>query len=127
MIEVVQLAQEVVNLVGPVLIAAKSMAGKAEEEAAKEFGKTVFGWLRDRFTGKPAEKVLDEARAEPGEQQLRYLRRAIEDMADDDPEFRSELEKLLKSGRESIQVARIDGDSGQIVQNSGDGNRITLK
>ena len=35
MIEVGQLAQEVANLVGPVLIAAKLMAGKAEEEAAR--------------------------------------------------------------------------------------------
>jgi hypothetical protein len=127
MIEVGQLAQEVVNLVGPVLIAAKSLAGKAEEEAAKELGKTVFGWLRDRFKGKPAEKVLDQAQAEPGDQQLRYLRRAIEDTADDSPEFHRELEKLLESGRASIQVARIAGDNGKIVQNSGDRNRITLK
>jgi hypothetical protein len=105
MVDVGQLAAETVRILSLALPAAKLMAGKAEEGFAGEAGKKLLAWLTERMTAPVAKETLARAMAEPEKpRNITALQGEIEGMAEEDPDFRSELEKRVQEAGGSLKI-----------------------
>jgi hypothetical protein len=121
------LAQQAVMHLRPVLLL---LAGKAAEGAASESGKQLLSWLRERFTGKPAEAILDEAAAHPDDDlRLQSLELQIQLLLRENDGYRQQLETLLAAALQSStthQAATAIGGS-KIAQVAGTGNKTSVR
>lgn len=120
-IDPVQLAQQAIQA----LQAHWGVVGAALADGAlKEAGKSVFVWLKERFTSKAAAGALEEAEADPeNTRKSKALALQIEDAIETDPEFRERLVALLPT----TQSATVTGNDNVTVQNTGSGNQFSIR
>ena len=130
MTDVMLLATETVKALMFALPAAKLMAGKAEEGFATEAGKSLLAWLTEKMTTPVAKETLARALQNPEKQRnLSALEGEIAGLAEDEPEFRRELEERLRAGGISLdsrsQTATATGDGNSQIQISGSHNSVS--
>jgi hypothetical protein len=103
------------------------MDSQAEEGFAGEAGEKLLAWLTERMTAPAAKETLARAIAEPEKpRHITALQGEIEGMAEEDAEFRRELEKLVEEagGSFGTQNATTIGDGNQTIQVMWSHNKI---
>jgi hypothetical protein len=135
--EIADLAQQAMNVIGPLLplaaSAASVVATKATEGFLSEPGAKLFDWLTDKFKGTPAAAKLDRAVAAPQNNvRLAALQGEIEEFAEKDREFLQQLAEILKevAGKNPqstvTQTATQTGDNSKITQVAGKNNQVHI-
>jgi hypothetical protein len=115
----------VVAALGPYLAWLKEPAGKVLEAAEKKMGEKALDFLAAHLKGKPEAEKLHAAVDNPDAKNIRHLKTALEDMAEEDEGFRKHLENLVKDSVVSMSIHQA-GDGNKAVQTHGTGNQIII-
>jgi hypothetical protein len=123
MSDIASLAQQAMNVVGPLLPLAGAAAGHLADGFLSEPGAKLYDWLVAKFKGTPGEVTLNRAVAEPeNKRRIEALRLEIEDVAEKDSEFLEQLAGMLKKmnlGVNATQTANVTGDNNKTAQAAG--------
>ena len=98
--------------------------------ALREIGKNLYTQLKEKFEGKAAAAVLEEAAAEPeNKSALEALAHQLKARIEKDPAFAEELREMLppESMERFRQDMKVEGDNNIGVQASGSGNKIVIR
>ena len=114
----VEMAKQAVALLGPYLV---WMAGKAAEGTAEKAGQQLFEWLKSRFSAGTSKAVLDDAVAEPNEDNLEGLAIQIRKLLRADEQAPGELAELFKAAsvKTGDVTANVHGKGNVVVQSVG--------
>jgi hypothetical protein len=135
--EIADLAQQAMNIIGPLLplaaTAGSVVATKAAEGFLSEPGAKLFSWLTDKFKGSPAAAKLDRAVAEPENKvRLAALQGEIEELAEKDMDFLHQLAEILEElatknpGSVVTQSSTQTGDNNKSSHVAGGNNQIVI-
>jgi hypothetical protein len=124
MIDIVALAHQTVNVIGPLLpVIAQHAGNQAADGFLRQPGVKLFDWIASKFKGTAAAAALERAVSDPESQlYIADLRVEIQKLAEQDSEFRERLAHLL----EEIASGVGDVDTNQTITQTGDYNKGAL-
>ena len=131
--EILQLAQQTIDLLTPLLPLAGAAVGHIADGFLSEPGAKLFDWLTSKFRDKHAAATLEQAIEDPQNTwRLEALKLAIAEHADKDPEFRKQLSELVQEAQLNTSVkahqhATAQGDGNKIAQVAGTNNKIDIR
>jgi hypothetical protein len=124
--DIAQLAQTAVELLKQYW--APAAVGMVATGILREAGRSLFVWLKEKFTKLAAAGALEEAEASPNNPtKLEALALQIRSALEDDPGFREELlARVPPALLQSMSVTQVGNDDIS-VQASGTGHHITIQ
>jgi hypothetical protein len=107
---------------------APAAVGMLATGTLREAGRSLFVWLKEKFTKPAAAGALQEAEASPDNAtKLEALALQIRSVLEDDPAFREELLARVPPALLQNMSVNQEGSGNISVQTSGAGHHITIQ